>query len=92
MIAMTPELRQAVAAAGGKPLRIEVPETHRVYVLVEEEQLDRAAAGPDDTPGHPRAENAVSVEFTYPAIDEAFREGWETPAMAEYDDYEAHRR
>lgn len=28
----------------------------------------------------------------YPAIDEAMKDDWSDPKMAEYDDYESHRR
>jgi hypothetical protein len=28
----------------------------------------------------------------YPAIDEAWKEDWDDPKMAEYDNYEEHKR
>jgi len=30
----------------------------------------------------------VALESTYPLLDEAFREGWEAPGMADYDRYD----
>jgi hypothetical protein len=38
---ITPELRQAVDAAGDEPVRLEDPETHRAYVLLKAEVYDR---------------------------------------------------
>jgi hypothetical protein len=35
-----------------------------------------------------RVEAIVEIEETYPCIDETFREGWEVPAMADYDHYD----
>ena len=33
---LTPEQREAIAASGGLPIQLEDPETHKVYVLVEQ--------------------------------------------------------
>jgi hypothetical protein len=30
----------------------------------------------------------LDLEATYPLLDEAFREGWEAPGMADYDRYD----
>jgi hypothetical protein len=38
---LTPEQRDAIAASGGLPIQIEDPDTHKIYVLVE--QPHRAA-------------------------------------------------
>jgi hypothetical protein len=35
---LTPEQRQAIAASGGLPIHIEDPDTHKIYVLVEQPQ------------------------------------------------------
>jgi len=37
MTTITPEIRQAIEQAGGEPPRLEDPETHVVYVLLDEE-------------------------------------------------------
>jgi len=34
---LTPELKQAIEKAGGQPVRVEDPETHRIYVVIEED-------------------------------------------------------
>jgi len=34
---LTPELKQAIEKAGRQPVRIEDPETHRAYVVIEED-------------------------------------------------------
>ena len=36
-----------------------------------------------------RVQALLDIEATYPLIDETFREGWETPGMADYDRYAA---
>jgi len=33
---LTPEQRQAIAANGGLPIQVEDPDTHKIYVLVEQ--------------------------------------------------------
>jgi hypothetical protein len=33
---LTPEQRQAIAASGGLPIHLEDPETHKLYVLLEQ--------------------------------------------------------
>jgi hypothetical protein len=33
---LTPEQRQAIAASGGLPIRVEDPDTHKLYVLLEQ--------------------------------------------------------
>jgi hypothetical protein len=35
---LTPEQREALAASGGLPVHVEDPDTHRLYVLVEQPQ------------------------------------------------------
>ncbi len=35
---LTPEQRQAIAASGGLPIQIEDPDTHKIYVLLEQPQ------------------------------------------------------
>ena len=42
---LTPEQRQAIAASGGLPVQVEDPDTHKLYVIVEQregEPLDDA--------------------------------------------------
>ena len=35
-----------------------------------------------------RVKALLDLEATYPLLDEAFREGWEAPGMADYDRYD----
>jgi hypothetical protein len=35
-----------------------------------------------------RVQALLDIEDAYPLIDETFREGWETPGMADYDRYD----
>jgi hypothetical protein len=35
-----------------------------------------------------RVKALLDLEATYPLLDEAFREGWEAPGMANYDRYD----
>jgi hypothetical protein len=41
MTTITPEIRKAIKQAGGEPTWIEDPETHEVYVLLNEEAYNR---------------------------------------------------
>jgi hypothetical protein len=41
MTILTLEQRQAIAQAGGNPLRVEDPETHQAYVIVKAEVFER---------------------------------------------------
>ena len=36
-----------------------------------------------------RVKALLDLEATYPLLDETFREGWEAPGMADYDQYDA---
>jgi hypothetical protein len=93
MTTLTPEQRQLVEQAGGAPVRLEDPETREEYVLLKRdvyehllnpEEVERVDLSDDeDREFHPRD--------AYPAIDQAFAEGWDDPKMAAYDEYEKHR-
>jgi hypothetical protein len=80
MNTITPELRQVIAQAGEQPVELTDPQTNESFVLIRKEHYDRIKAVLPDP-----------VEEAYPLIDEAFQEGWGTPQMADYDDYEKHR-
>jgi hypothetical protein len=79
MNVMHPELRQAVRQAGNGLVRLTDPDTKTEYVLVPAEVFQRVRQLLDDP------------EDTYVAIDEAWKEGWDEPQMADYDDYERHK-
>jgi hypothetical protein len=48
MDTLTTELRQAVLQAGGSPVRLIDPETHRAYVLVSAEVFERLLLTDED--------------------------------------------
>jgi len=74
-IALTPELRKAIAEAGDEPVTIVDPETNRLYRIVEIPQgAERIADG------------ETIVRWIYPSVDAVFgRSGWDDPRMNEYD-------
>lgn len=75
MTTLTAEQRSAVEAAGDSPVWIDEPGG---YVLLKRQVYERLT-------------RADSPSFAYPAIDRAFAEGWNAPAMSDYDEYEKHR-
>jgi hypothetical protein len=77
MTIISPEVRQAVEQSGHAELVD--PDTNATYVVIRAEQYERVKGILDPT------------EAIYPLLDEVFREGWHTPQMAEYDDYESRR-
>jgi hypothetical protein len=54
---ITPELKQAVEQAGGRPVRIEDPETHAQYVILKAEVYDRMK--PDLENGHEKVSQGI---------------------------------
>jgi hypothetical protein len=74
-------LRQTLQTHPDEPVRLVDPQTQAEYVLIRKEiyeQLEQLVA--------------LDPKASYPLVDETFREGWEDPKMAEYDDYEARKR
>jgi hypothetical protein len=74
---LPPELRQALAARPGEPLKLVDTQTNAAYYLVSAEQFERLRGLLDDDPS-----------AAYPLADETFAEGWDDPKMADYDRYE----
>src|SRR4051812_32496107 len=74
-------LRQVVQEQASEPIRMVDPGTNAEYVLVRAEVFERLGKLVDIDPAD-----------AYPLLDEAFREGWSDPKMAEYDDYESRKR
>lgn len=64
---------QLQAIANGEAVRITVGDTACVLL-----RADRYA----------QVHALLDLEATYPLLDEAFREGWEAPGMADYDRYD----
>jgi hypothetical protein len=80
---LTDELRLAIEECGGAPVYVVDDSTNRNYVLIRAEQFEKVRAFFYDEDIDPRG--------AYPAIDRAFKEGWDDPAMDVYDDYDANR-
>jgi hypothetical protein len=77
MIALTIEQHQAIEDAGGKPVRVEDPQTRATYVLIDANLYERirALVEPDD----------FSPEEFAPMIWDAMKEDWDDPSMEAYD-------
>lgn len=75
MTTLTPEQRRAIEAAGDAPVWIDEPGG---CVLLKREVYERLVQPPTSS-------------VAYPAIDLAFAQGWDDPAMSAYDEYEKYR-
>jgi hypothetical protein len=42
---LTPELKQAIEKSGGQPVRVEDPETHKAFVVIEEDLYHKLRDG-----------------------------------------------
>jgi len=82
---LTEEQRRELYQTAGYPLRLRDPETREGYVLLPERVYERLRNLLDD-------DSEASLKETHPLVDEAFREGWDDPKMAEYDRYEEQRK
>jgi hypothetical protein len=71
---ITPELRLALERSGAAPVRIEDPESKRVYVVITAEQFERVRTHLGDDP----------VDEMAPFLDETFAEGWDDPTLDVY--------
>ncbi len=80
MIELSEDQRQELDRGGA--VRARDPRTNTTYVLVREDLYARLQA---------LLEEDFTPRDAYPAIDSAFREGWDGPEMAQYDRYEEHR-
>jgi hypothetical protein len=79
MTTITPELRQAIAAAGNRPLRLEDPDTRQVYVLIAEDRFERIQAGLE-----PDAGPLTIDEQRRLLAHTGQRAGWDDPALDAY--------
>ena len=82
---MTITDEQRKAAKEGATVRFVDPETQTEYVLVRADVFDRANAEYDDSP-------LTDEQMAILAWEAGKSIGWDTPEMAEYDDYDAHRK
>jgi hypothetical protein len=81
MIELTEQQRQEVGEAT-LPVRVVDPATKREFFLIRAEVFCRLQMALSDI--DPRA--------AYPATDRVFAPGWDDPKMADYDNYEQHKR
>ena len=78
-VRMTEELRQALAAGQGEPVRVVDPVTSATYVLVPAEEFARLSA--DQT-----------IQDSYPLQEAvAHAEGWDDPQLDDYNDCDTRR-
>jgi hypothetical protein len=83
MIELTDLLRQAIDANPNEPVRMIDPKMKKGYFLVSEEVYERLQQSLIDE---------IQPGDAYPAIDSAFREGWDDPKMDDYDRYDELKR
>jgi len=86
---MTPKLsteqRQAIAEQHGQPVYVVDDSTQEQWVLVPAETYDKIRG----LIGHDVSE----IRESYAAQEQlAAKEGWDDPALDEYNDYDAHRK
>jgi hypothetical protein len=78
MTALTTELRQALDRSGNDPVRLEDPETRRVFVLITEEEYRRLLAMPY---------HVLDIEAQRGLLSQLGQSvGWDDPAMDVYND------
>jgi hypothetical protein len=81
VIELTEQQRQEVGEAT-TPVRVVDPETKREFFLVRAEVFSRLQV----------ALGEIDPRDAYAAVDRAFAPGWDDPTMADYDNYEQHKR
>jgi hypothetical protein len=81
ILQLTEEQHRSLLAAGDALPTVVDSVTWATYVLLPTEVYARVKPLLDFSPAE-----------AYPAIDQAFREGWDDPKMAEYDRYEEYKR
>ncbi|MCI0486972.1 MAG: hypothetical protein L0229_10270 [Blastocatellia bacterium] len=82
MITMPKELRQAVRASEGRPVRVSDPETSEEYVLLPAKVYDQVSGlFYDDDP-------LTSDERRNLLIQAGLRAGWDDPEMNVYDEFD----
>lgn len=81
MIELTEQQRQEIGEAT-KPVRVIDPASKREFFLVRAEVFARLQAALGD----------IDPRDAYPAVDRAFAPDWDDPKMADYDNYDQHKR
>jgi hypothetical protein len=81
---LTEQMRKALAAENGQPIKLVDDQTKQLYYVITAEQFDAVRALIAEGDSDPRE--------LYPLIAKTAAEaGWDDPAMDEYNDYDAHR-
>lgn len=81
---LTDQMRQALEAGKGSPLRLVDEQTRRVYYVISAEQYEAVQAL--------LAEGEFNPPELYPLISKtAAAAGWDDPIMDAYDRYDEHR-
>lgn len=83
-IEITPQIRNAVEAENGRPLKLVDNVSQREYYVVTAEQFETMQAIVEDGP--------VAPSQMYPLIAKTAGDaGWNDPLMDAYDNYDEHR-
>ena len=81
---LTDQMRQALEAEHGQPVKLVDEQTSRIYYVISAEQFEAVRALFTDTEFDPRE--------AYPLISKTAGEaGWNDPLMDDYDNYDEHR-
>lgn len=83
MITLTKDQHDALASNGAVPAKVIDPATNAEYVLMPAALYERVRC---------LFEDDFKVSDAYPAIDQAFAEGWSDPKMSDYDHYEDFKK
>jgi hypothetical protein len=83
---LSDQLIEALNQHDDGPIRVEHPTTHKVYVIISEDQFERLRPLFD-------ANDEFDPAEALPLAHEAFAgpEGWDAPGMEAYDDYDANK-
>lgn len=82
---ITDQIRQALDAEHGQPVKIVDEQTSRIYYVISAEQFETVRAL--------FAEGDFDPRETYSLIAKtAGKAGWDDPAMDVYDNYDEHRQ
>ena len=82
---LTEQIRQALDAERGQPVKIVDEQTSRIYYVITAEQFETVRAL--------FAEGDFDPREIYPLISKTAGEaGWNDPAMDVYDNYDEHRK
>jgi hypothetical protein len=73
---------QIQAIRQGEPVRLVLPEVGEECIVLRAADFEEIA----------RVSEGVDPKLAYPAIDEAWKDDWQSPGMEDYDHYEEHQK